>query len=562
MAYVRLEANAQPRLEKTLNPKEDCGALDAFVDMTYYINLDGCVEREVNIKEQFRRAGIKNYVRMPGVRVKYEDMPTNHSIMGPFHRCNRKKYVAGSWGCRGSHLNILMDAVLKGYTRIAIFEDDVQLVDHFDQAIQGVIDELKRLPDGFRLAYLSLNESIKQKPSVPISDSFTKIHSVTTRAYGTYAYLANNQNGTLFSELIRSIHATPMEIDLLYTQLIISGLLQGGCFLAVPELALPGHAASSIRLTTDTEELDEFVNMTYYINLDKDVERRARMEQQFTALGIQNYRRMPGVEAAWADLPQPNNLLYDAPAFVSTLNELEKKDYLIRAWGCRSAHLACLQDAQKNQFRTFAVFEDTCVLPSDFKTRFGRFAQSLNHPQVKQAEDFEVAYLDLGPTAQTVDFCSTSATATAAATAQTTEKPVIRHVTAQAMGSHAYILNNRQDWVFAHIVKNVVWSKRSFHSCLNNLLACSHLSLCFVGEPALISTAPVVVKKAAPVLRSTPRCVCSLSHPECIALIKRLHAGLCQPCQQASDRTLGLEALTGLSSCPCPTQPHSKIFGM
>lgn len=295
----------------------------------------------------------------------------------------------GSWGCRLSHLCILRDALAKGYRRIAIFEDDVVLTENFDQAFLDFKDELIRLPDSFAMAYLSLNESAFNKPSEPMP-GYDKIQSIKIRAYGTCAYIVNNQHGTLFETLIEKIVNRSIEIDLLYANLISAGMLQNRCFLAVPQLARPDTLPSSIQCPHESFTLDQFVNMTYFINSDEDVARRQQMEKQFADLGISNYRRITKKVTSWDDIPLSHNLLLDVPDFVATLSETEKKSYVLDLWASRTAHLACVQDAQANDFHTIAVFDDECSLAPDFGDRFNRFAKDLNGMD----DHFEVGYLN------------------------------------------------------------------------------------------------------------------------------------------------------------------------
>jgi GR25 family glycosyltransferase involved in LPS biosynthesis len=262
-------------------------------------------------------------------------------------------------------------------------------------------------------------------------------------------------------------------------------MLQNGCFLAVPELANPGKMPTTIRTAPAVYDLDEFVSMTYYINLDNDVERRGRMERQFAQLGIRNYRRMPGVLSAPGDLPNSPNLCLDAPIDLEALGPSEKQAYLLRTWGCRSAHLACLQDAIAHNYKSIAVFEDNCVLsPQTFKSQFAAFAKDLD----SLPDDFHIAYLDLGPTPGSSSPSPSPADNKEGETkAEAEGKTSLRRVTKNALGSHAYILHNHQGWVFPHVVKNLIWSNRPVHSCLNNLLCSLHLTQAFQAEPPLVT---------------------------------------------------------------------------
>jgi hypothetical protein len=133
-----------------------------------------------------------------------------------------------------------------------------------------------------------------------------------------------------------------------------------------------------------------------------------------------------------------------------------------------------LQDAQKNGVHCFAVFEDECVLAPDFKERFSRFGTDLN----QLGDDFEVCYLNLDPGAVVSE------------SPDVKDSSAIRAVQGQAFGSRAYMINNRGNWVFPHIVRNLDHSKRHFHGCLSSLIRDRHLVRSFVSVPALVTEKP------------------------------------------------------------------------
>lgn len=471
--------------QKQSNPPGGChGGLDSFVDMTYYINLDASVDRKNALLANLEKAGIAEYTRMPAVLVNYEDVPFTHGILGPFKpRVDKKKYVAGKWGCRLSHLHILQDALAKGYKQIAIFEDDVVLPENFSNAFASVQQELSRLQNEFCIAYLSLLDPQTYRPS----DAFpgcSRIQLVKTRAYGAYAYIVRNRDGSLFQTLIDQILARPIEIDLLYANLIDSGSLKNGCFVATPQLAWRSNTLpSTIQCAPDTWTLDQFVNMTYFINFDHDVARRQRIEAQFSALGIRNYRRMTKkTTAAKAD----DQLLYDVPDSVHALPGPEKKRFLLDLLASRSAHVECLKDAEANSFHTIAVFDDDCCLV-DFHNSFHHFAKDLH----SMGDDFEVAYFNLSPKAITQPIPKAIPEPTENGKARphgfmTLPAATTRAVIKNALGSEAYVVNNRQGWVLRHIVKNVEFTGRHFYGCLNQMIEHHHLTRCFVLAPPLV----------------------------------------------------------------------------
>jgi GR25 family glycosyltransferase involved in LPS biosynthesis len=98
---------------------------------------------------------------------------------------------------------------------------------------------------------------------------------------------------------------------------------------------------------------DSLFDMVYYINLDKDKEKNDKILRYFSNFNIQKFKRVPGVIVD-KDLEQIPYNVY---------RNFNKKDeqYIRHSLGCRMAHLLCIEDAKKNNYKRILIFEDDII---------------------------------------------------------------------------------------------------------------------------------------------------------------------------------------------------------
>lgn len=175
-------------------------------DKTYLINLPHRPDRLRVAKTQFEKAGL--------------DPPTI------FQAVDAKKLGIkgvtednqGLIGCFMSHYFILQNAILSGYKRIAIFEDDVLFVSGFTEKMNTAMFEV---PDKWQLLYLGYYER-SGTGKVQVSQTIT----IPKNTWGTHAYMVQNDGiKILFDNLqtIRShidVQISEQIIDKLYTYCI------------------------------------------------------------------------------------------------------------------------------------------------------------------------------------------------------------------------------------------------------------------------------------------------------------------------------------------------------
>lgn len=200
--------------------------INNYVDRIFYINMDKDIERNENMIKQFRKHGIWNYERMPGIVI--ESIPENHRILGPFNNnTDIETYVKGSIGALFSHKKIIEIAMERKYSRICIFEDDITLIDNFKENFYTYIENLNSQNPTYQIAYLGLSNNLEE-------DKIFKIKEVKSHAYGAYGYIINDQ-GWVFQYILQNIDFVFQEIDLLYNSLLSQNLLSY-CYVFVPNI--------------------------------------------------------------------------------------------------------------------------------------------------------------------------------------------------------------------------------------------------------------------------------------------------------------------------------------
>lgn len=214
--------------------------------------------------------------------------------------------------------------------------------------------------------------------------------------------------------------------------------------------------------------LEDFVDKIYYINLDTATDRRTKIEQQLKFV-VPNHphklKRISGVVVSATNLPKDHGI--GGPYFPG----INREKYIYGSWGCRLAHLQCLEDALKNNYRKIAIFEDDAVFSSDFHKEFHLLATDL-----KKVPTFEMAWLGIG-----LEACHKAHLA----------PPGCKHiglVESGAIGTWAYIVCNEDRWVIPHLIKNIEYMKNEIDLSYNNLILQKHITRAYAAIPSCIVT--------------------------------------------------------------------------
>lgn len=171
-------------------------------DKTYLINLDYRIDRFKMAKKQFEREGI-NYTIFPAIDAR------KMGIRG----MNIENQ--GMIGCFLSHFFILQEALINGYKRIAIFEDDVILENDFKLKFETAFSQV---PEKWELLYLGYYERLGQDGfKIRISENVV----IPKDTWGTHGFMVQNEGIKKMWEKLKVIKT---HIDVQISQEIVPDL--------------------------------------------------------------------------------------------------------------------------------------------------------------------------------------------------------------------------------------------------------------------------------------------------------------------------------------------------
>jgi hypothetical protein len=168
--------------------------IDEYFDMTYVINLDKRKDRWEHMEVQLKNSGINNYTRMSATVVsdkQTKDIPHHKFKMHNIQERFKKDYVKGAVGCRRSHLRCIQDAKEKGYEKILILEDDVEI----NPAIHSDLSSNLPSISDWQMLY------------------FGGDYQEHNKTFQTSSYAINS---SLYDEVINNLEASGEEIDFYY----------------------------------------------------------------------------------------------------------------------------------------------------------------------------------------------------------------------------------------------------------------------------------------------------------------------------------------------------------
>lgn len=113
--------------------------------------------------------------------------------------------------------------------------------------------------------------------------------------------------------------------------------------------------------------LDNYFSKIFYINLERDTARDARMLKQFYRFGITNYERIDAIQLT--ELPQE--------AYYRNFNKRAIK-YLLGSLSCRASHLKCFSLAKERGYENVLILEDDIVFLQDPNWLLQQNAATLN----------------------------------------------------------------------------------------------------------------------------------------------------------------------------------------
>jgi len=106
--------------------------INKYFDKIFYINLAKDTDRNNNLLAQFNKFGITNFERFEAISFKEIPEP---KYWRNFNKID-DKYILNSLGCRASHLEIVKISKEKGYGKIMILEDDVEILENPNELLR------------------------------------------------------------------------------------------------------------------------------------------------------------------------------------------------------------------------------------------------------------------------------------------------------------------------------------------------------------------------------------------------------------------------------------------
>jgi glycosyl transferase family 25 len=106
--------------------------INKYFDKIFYINLAKDIDRNNNLLAQFNKYGITNYERFEAISVNEIPEP---KYFRNFNKIN-DKYILNSLACRESHVGVIKIAKEKGYGKILILEDDIEIIENPNELLR------------------------------------------------------------------------------------------------------------------------------------------------------------------------------------------------------------------------------------------------------------------------------------------------------------------------------------------------------------------------------------------------------------------------------------------
>lgn len=167
-----------------------------YVSKAYCINLKRRQDRWKKCLKEFKKNNLEGIERYQAVDGKLYDWSSTKY---------NKELLKGELGILETHINIITEAIEKGYSNIAIFEDDV----YFTSEISKLEEYLNDVPDDWDMIYLGGNHTYGSVPRM-ITNKIMKLHN-------TFAIEGIIIRSTLFSKILEITKNRNNQIDKIYS---------------------------------------------------------------------------------------------------------------------------------------------------------------------------------------------------------------------------------------------------------------------------------------------------------------------------------------------------------
>jgi GR25 family glycosyltransferase involved in LPS biosynthesis len=168
--------------------------INKYFDKIFYINLKKDVDRNNNLLAQFNKFGITNYERFDAIT--FTEIP-EPKYWRNFIKIDDDKYILNSLGCRASHLEIVKIAKVRGYGKILILEDDVQILDN----LNNILGNNESILNDWDMLYFGGEVENKYRNQIVCSHAYALKHKI-------------------YDEIINMAIPSGMELDNFYAKIL------------------------------------------------------------------------------------------------------------------------------------------------------------------------------------------------------------------------------------------------------------------------------------------------------------------------------------------------------
>lgn len=187
-----------------------------FFDKIFIINLDKSYDRWNKITNNLNNIGITNIERQPGYYIPRNVKKINQKLYNNLEAyggkyLKDKNYILNVIGTNIAHYHIVKKAMLRGYDKILILEDDSYLLNNFKSNFKNAIENL----DNWDLIYLGFKKS---NPIIPAHRINTHIIKPLNKIRGAYGYALNK---SIFPFILNNYLYNGMEIDVFFEYIVI-----------------------------------------------------------------------------------------------------------------------------------------------------------------------------------------------------------------------------------------------------------------------------------------------------------------------------------------------------
>ena len=231
--------------QEVTEPKYKEFELNTYFDKIYCLNLKKRENRWIYSNYQFinNNISVERYDAIDGELIDFNDNDIN------LESFSRKGIIEskGALGCLKSHLEIIKDAKSKNYKRILIFEDDILLIDNFNE-------EVKKIENiDWNLLYLGASQF--EWSNIKPENGLYKC----SKTLGTFAYALDI---SIYDEVLKMGKSSKKSIDNILSDIQKSN---DKCYTLFPNIVISDVSESDIR---SPKSIVEYSNQVKW-NLDK-----------------------------------------------------------------------------------------------------------------------------------------------------------------------------------------------------------------------------------------------------------------------------------------------------